>query len=189
MSLRSFELNLRGFLSSDPDILIDVPPGSGICRIVPVSSPEYIPGHVSCSPGRWNHDGTSALYGADGFSICAKELGLSEGNLPGCTFEYWETQATISAVDISAFPNEIREVFFERKGPPPFKWECSHALIDEINRLPQFKDVEFIYAPSASGMVTGVDGMCSRWNPHSQPIELQFHGTHEDYKSGKFTLS
>ena len=170
---------LRQFLDQDdPNLIVTIPAGSGICHIADVPAKDWISGFASSNPGRWNLSGEHKKYFADKFEICAAELcGTDIDRLKNCVFERWQTCEEIRAFNITKFPEDLRVAFYEDKGEPPDKWIKPHIFVEEAMKSEFYRDVHSIVAPTASGKALGIDGIVFVTYPDSQKVELLQTGT------------
>lgn len=162
MTPDEFRTQLREYLAISPYGLIDViPAGSGLCHVANTSVSNWDPAFVSTKAGRWTTAGQPSRYFATDVPICAAELGYDPGN-PPCdkVIELWETTCEVSAINLTQLPSRILEALFEDKGPPPEKWRKSHILLEEVRARREYQDIRCVYAPSASGLMLGLGGMC-----------------------------
>jgi hypothetical protein len=98
-------------------------------------------------------------------------LGYTQDNPPsGKVFELYETARELPAINVARFPDDIREALYEDFGPAPGKWEKSHALLEGIEKIPEYQGVGCIYAPSASGRMLGTGGMCFVADPQGADV-------------------
>jgi hypothetical protein len=172
----------------DPQQFIEnIPPGSGICHIANVGQDQWNPGFVSTRSGRWSENGQPSRYFADDFKVCAAELGHAPENPPvGKTFELWETAREIPAINVARLPDDIRGALFEDFGPAPDKWAKPYAFLEEVKKIPGLEGVGCVYAPSASGQMLGMGGMCFMANPLGPDVRRVSVGNYEDWVQGRF---
>ena len=188
MNADEYRPELRSYLEKDTGSLIEIiPGGSGICHIAnKVTLAEWDPAFVSTKPGRWTEHGQPSKYFADQFEVCFQEVGYSVANPPDSdtVFELWETCYPLSAVNIDRLPDYLRQPLYHDHGPPSIKWRNSHILLTELKRSPVYSPIGCIYAPSASGILSGSGGMCLVANPFTDPIKRIATKTYAEWKAG-----
>jgi len=151
---------LETFTANPLQYVETIPSGSGIFHMANVGLDQWSAGFVSTKPGRWNIAGQDSKYFADDLRVCAAELGYTQNNPPsGKVFELYETTREISAINIASLPGDIQQALYKDLGPGPSKWEKTHALLKEIQMVPEYKGITCVYAPSASGLMLGTGGM------------------------------
>jgi len=185
-----FRKGVRDLLAENPGAYrrqINAP--TGYVRIANVKGEEWQPGYISSGGGRWSNEGEAASYLAERIETCAAELGLDvkAGN-EDFVCELWTIDKQFGTFDVSRMPVEYQEAFFEDKGTAPGKWEKSRILLQEVGQASGFEDLDAIFAPSASGLATGIEGLCFVADPRKLGLVQVATGTYSDFLSGKYTL-
>jgi hypothetical protein len=184
MTDEEFRLELQSFLNNSPvaSVVTQVPLGSGVMRIANVPIEYYNPAFVSSSVGRWNTQGEIVQYFATSFRTCAVELGYgSASDAKDRVFELRETTKQFSAFDVSKLPQQIQTRIYDSCSTAA-KWNRSQIVVDELRRHSSYSDVLAIYAPSASGLITGVGGMCLVLPPLAELAKVVGTGTYEEWQ-------
>jgi len=105
--------------------------------------------------------------------MCGAEFfGRETGRLHKYVCEQWRTTQNIQAIDISRFPENLRNAFYEDKGKPPDKWIKPHECLNVSSKYSAYSGIRTIYAPSASGEALGIGGYVVAADPSTQPMEL-----------------
>ena len=165
-------------ITQPADVLTTIPSGSGICTVANIGAKDWVSGFISTREGRWNEAGQPTKYYANDFRTCAAELfGTDASKLDECVCEQWQTTGEVAAFDVSKFPKELQQAFYEDKGVPPDKWEKPHLLLSVAAAHPNYSGINSVYAPSASGIALGLGGLVFAADPLKQPLQLVTTGT------------
>lgn len=157
-----------------------LPAGSGIVHLANVPWERWQPSFISERAGRWNLQGQPTKYFADDLGVSLAELGYSPTNPPnGRTVEIWQTKDRLPVVSIGRFPAEIQNAIYQEKDAAK-KWEYSHLLIQEFGKQIYAKDYVGIFAPSASGIVLEMGGLCLATNPRPENVECVLAKPYEE---------
>ena len=145
--------------------------GSGIIHLANVPWERWQPSFVSERAGRWNLQGQPTKYFADDLGVSLAELGYSATNPPfGRTVEVWQTKDQLPVISVGRFPKEIQSAIYQEKDSTK-KWEYSHLLVEEFAKQSYARDYLGFFAPSASGIVVRMGGLCLAANPGLQSVE------------------
>lgn len=167
--------------SSRDTIIVNLPPGTGVCHIADIEPAGWISGFVGTGAGRWRLPGDEKKSFAESFGTSAMELaGAYRERLKNSVFEVWRVTAPKPAINISVFPPELQRAFYEDQGPAPMKWKKSHILIEEAAKLPAFQGVQSVFAPSASGLALGMAGIVLVTDPRVD-MEMTRTGAYADF--------
>lgn len=141
-------------------IVVNLPVGTGVCHIADVEPVDWISGFVGTGAGRWRLPGEEKKSFAESFGTSARELaGADRERLKNRVFEEWLVTAPKAAINICVFPIDLQQEFYTDHGSGVVKWKKSHILVEEAAKLPDYRGIRSVYAPSASGLALGIAGM------------------------------
>jgi hypothetical protein len=165
-------------LTKPEELIITFPENSGLFRVVPVEPSAYDPAYISYKENRWNQEGHPNQYLARQLDTCLHELGVNTSTSPkalGHVYERRKANCAIPMLDISKLPKDIQNHIYsvdDNFG----KWHNSHLFLTKFYTTYPELSLSGVYAPSASGIVLGYDGICVFTNPEWNHFELQSTG-------------
>lgn len=163
MDIEYFRKRASEVIRQNPAALLEpVPAGSGIYRFVNVPIERYDPGFIPTRQGRWNEHQADVGYYANDVKTCAAEVGYYGDQAPipaDYVVELLETTAEKPAFNVYRLPQDIQHALFELKEQDG-KWDKPHALMEIIRNVPEYRGVDLILSPSASGLSLNIGGTC-----------------------------
>ena len=168
------------------DLLITIPAGTGICHIpFDVKVPDWRVDFVSKSAGRWKEAGELKKHFGQYLTTCSYELYGGEPVDPDNTIcEIWQANKDFLALNIPAFPDQIRETFYEDFGAKPQKWEKPNLAMKLFYQHCDYSSgIYTTYAPSASGKYLGDPSMVLVTNPQAAGLVHIETGSYSYYQN------
>lgn len=150
-------------------LIVTVPQGSGVFRVIDLPSAQYQTGYVSTSPGSFKMLGESGNWYGTEIKTCLLEVG------PTGRPVYEATRFRQNTPFLSAFnlPAEIQQAVYEDRDLIPGAYSKSQIVLELAQLyLPQGA-YSGVYFPSRRDNEGGV----VTYDPHRVPVELIYTGT------------
>jgi hypothetical protein len=149
-------------------LLITVPSGSGVFRVIDIPGAQYQTGYVSTSPGSFKGLGESGNWYGSPIKTCFAEVE------PTGTPVYEATRFRQNTPFLSAFnlPNEIQQALYDDRDLPAGSYSKSHIVLELAQQYLPSGSYSGVFFPSRRDP----DGGVLTYDPHKVSVEFTYTG-------------
>ncbi|MBI4327992.1 MAG: hypothetical protein HY674_22405 [Chloroflexi bacterium] len=148
-------------------LLLTVPAGSGVFRLIDIPGAQYQTGYVSTSPGSFKELGESGNWYGTTIKTCFAEV-------EPCGVPVYEvTKFKQDTPFLSAFnlPSEIQQAIYDDRDLPSGSYSKSHIVLEFARQYLPLGSYSGVYFPTRRN-----DGGVLTYDPRRIPVEFIYTG-------------